>query len=748
MRRIIFLFWIGCSGLFAQEIRGIKLIAKDAKGIPQEVSLYSKTYAVIIGIDRYKNLDFNLQLKNAVSDAKAIQSILQEKFVFDKFFELYNENATKDMILKILQGDLSGVSDQDAVFVFFAGHGYTQATKFGDEIGYIVPYDGSMKDNEMFLNISMVELRDNIAKTMNAKHVFFVMDACYSGTLLKRGVEIKEKIVDYAYLKSITETPVRQVLTAGGKNEQVLDGGYKNHSIFTGRMIEKLEKVEIYITASELGLYIPKKVFNDAADRNHKQNPQFGNLLGEGDFVFIAKAAQNVNSEDVLAQELVRLQEQNKKLEEQKNLKAQQENLKKQEELKTQMAALEEKKKLELLEKTKKEQDQLKTMEEQKRKQELLAKIEEEKKKQAAIEEGLTYTQALERIAELQTKIGMMEKEFDEQKAKAISLAVDESPRGEFETQQEYDQRKLANKQKRKQVADEYDALKAQGNKAYFDEIGSITSKKYLIGKERLTFKLGTYNVDGGYFPVTVTEVMDLCDKNQNTANSKIYVQREDAKKLRESESILDLKATLLVRADQTFKIDKITLVDAVNGKSYEFTANMSLPIKEVSKSGTFTDLRDGETYKTIKIGNQVWMAENLNYDAGEGTYCYDDKASNCNQYGRLYTWEAANRAVPPGWHLPSKSEFEQLLNYLGGSGGNAYYEMIKTDGCSFPVLFAGWRSYNGPYDGRGSYARFWSSSELNTSYAWYLYVISYAREVNLYDYNKNNGLSIRCVKD
>lgn len=740
----------------AQVTRGIKLIAKDAKGIPQEVRVYDKTYAVIIGIDRYQNLEFNWQLKNAVSDAKGVRSVLEEKFAFDKFYELYNENASREQILKTLQGDLASVSKEDAIFVFFAGHGYTQSTQFGDEVGYIVPHDGSMKDNEMFKNISMVELRDNIAKTMNAKHVFFVMDACYSGTLLKRGVEMKEKIVDYGYLKSITETPVRQVLTAGGKNEMVLDGGYKNHSVFTGRLIEKLEQAENYITASELGLYIPKKVFNDASDRNHKQNPQFGNLLGEGDFVFIAKAAQNVNSEDVLAQELARLQEQNKNLEAQKNQKAQQENLKKQEELRAQMAALEEKKKLEKIENDRKEQERLKGLEEQKRKQELLARIEEEKKKQVTIDEGMTYLQAIDRLSELKDKIGKVETDFEEQKAKAISLAVDDTPRGEFETQQEYDQRKLANKQKRKQVADEYDALKSQSKRIFSDEVTAITSKKYAIGKERLTFKLGTYNVDGGYFPVTVTEVQaaDPCDKNpiQNTVNSKIFAQREDAKRLRENESLLDLKATLLVSADQKLMIDKITLVDAVNNKSYEFTANMSLSAAKNAESivGSFTDPRDGKTYKTVKIGSQVWMAENLNYQP-EGryrydTFCYEQDLSNCAEYGKLYTWEAAKRVAPPGWHLPTMNEFDELLKKLGGEGQVAYSEMSNGN-CPFNVLFGGWDDGRGISKGLGSDAYYWSSSEYGTS-GWCLKVRSNERNASLDTEYSLKAFSIRCVKD
>ena len=95
----------------------------------------------------------------------------------------------------------------------------------------------------------MVELRDNVSKLLKAKHIFFVMDACYSGTLLAtRAIKRLDKI-DYAYLQSITSEPARQVLAAGGKNEQVLDGGLNGHSIFTGRFLEMLRKANGFITS-------------------------------------------------------------------------------------------------------------------------------------------------------------------------------------------------------------------------------------------------------------------------------------------------------------------------------------------------------------------------------------------------------------------------------------------------------------------------------------------------------------------
>ena len=113
-----------------------------------------------------------------------------------------------------------------------------------------------------------------------------------------------------------------------------------------------------------------------------------------------------------------------------------------------------------------------------------------------------------------------------------------------------------------------------------------------------------------------------------------------------------------------------------------------------------FTDARDGQTYKTVKIGSQVWMAENLNYALPDSSWCYENEPDSCAKYGRLYNFNGAQLACPAGWHLPSNEEWSILEKTLGmsdseigkgGSRGTNEGDKLKVGGSTgFNALMAG----------------------------------------------------------
>jgi len=285
---VILITLLALAGIsHAAETRSLRVVAKDtATGQSGEVALYNKSYAVIIGIDNYKNLPHDRQLKNAVKDAKGVEAVLNKNYRFDKIIHLYNQEATKDRILEVLTEELPAMmGDQDSLFVFWAGHGDQEKGAQGREIGYLIPYDGEV--GKIRKNLSMSELRDTVSTKLPAKHVFYVMDACYGGLLASTRSVDKKSRRDLSYLKEITRENVRQVLTAGGKGEEVLDGGPRGHSVFTGRLIEALEAAGDFITANEIQAIIKEKVYGDSRGQGKTQTPAFGILSGSGDYVFI-----------------------------------------------------------------------------------------------------------------------------------------------------------------------------------------------------------------------------------------------------------------------------------------------------------------------------------------------------------------------------------------------------------------------------------------------------------------------------
>lgn len=159
-------------------------------------------------------------------------------------------------------------------------------------------------------------------------------------------------------------------------------------------------------------------------------------------------------------------------------------------------------------------------------------------------------------------------------------------------------------------------------------------------------------------------------------------------------------------------------------------------------------DKRDNKYYKTVKIGSQVWMAENLAFNYGSGCWAYDNDQSNVTKYGYLYNWETAKNVCPTGWHLPSKAEFETLINNSGGSAEAAYRSLIPGGNSGFSAPFGVWRSSNGNFGSVGEGAHFWSSTPGNDESAWHLEIKSFYSEASMGGGYFSFGFSVRCLQD
>lgn len=202
---------------------------------------------------------------------------------------------------------------------------------------------------------------------------------------------------------------------------------------------------------------------------------------------------------------------------------------------------------------------------------------------------------------------------------------------------------------------------------------------------------------------------------------------------------------------------------------------------------GELVDERDGQTYKTVKIGDQWWMAENLNYEAASGSYCYgetksDPKTENCATYGRLYIWSTAvgmsedecvygsycsllrgnvQGICPDGWHIPTNDEWGVLIIAVGGSNSSTTGVKLKAttlwkakdgitnvDAVGFAALPAGDGGIGGGFYDVGSVTYFWSASQYKVDYPNFMTLRYDWGTASLSYCQKGAAFSVRCVKD
>ncbi len=252
-------------------------------------------------------------------------------------------------------------------------------------------------------------------------------------------------------------------------------------------------------------------------------------------------------------------------------------------------------------------------------------------------------------------------------------------------------------------------------------------------------------------------------------------------------EKYVEVFGDTVILSSSSFRSSSSTPVEDLSSSSVTLAVPCKTETEDNCEYGTLTDERDGQTYKTVKIGDQVWMAENLNI-AAPNSYCYHDSAEYCSKYGRLYNWAGAmdaegkwstnsvncrytgecsptypvRGACPEGWHLPDSTEWGKLLTAVGGLDVAA--KMLKstsgwqdceeencngTDAYGFSALPAGYMDRYGSaftyYEGVST--GFYTSTQVdkNDAYRVYLYrnnVVNFTSDI------KADGFSVRCVKD
>jgi hypothetical protein len=280
---ILAIFSLG-DFLTGQKKRGqeVPLYAQDKEG--NRIDLYRESYALLIGIDHY-----TAGWPDLPGVAKDIEDVRKE-VTKHGFIVTVARNLDRDKLISTLEGFISkfGRNPENRLLIYFAGHGHTIKLATEVEVGYIVPADAPNPNvNDQGFKDKAIDMYrfENFARQIECKHVLFVFDSCFSGSIFALSRGAVSEVISYK-----TARPVRQFITSGSADEMVPD-----KSIFKSQFVSGIEgeadtDKDGFVTGTELGEFLLKQVVNYSKGTQH---PQYGKIrdphLDKGDFVFIVK---------------------------------------------------------------------------------------------------------------------------------------------------------------------------------------------------------------------------------------------------------------------------------------------------------------------------------------------------------------------------------------------------------------------------------------------------------------------------
>jgi len=273
--------------------------------------IYSTSWALVVGINDYQSIR---DLSYGVEDALAVKNLLINDYNFprDNVKVLIDSDATRYNIKKEFDKIVRNSAKEDRVVFYFAGHGETETVGLEEKrMGYLMPVEGEL-DNKYMTAIPMSELKQ-IANMSKAKHMLFMVDACYGGLA---AVDTRGLTDTKApnYIDVISSDFSRQIITAGGADQEVQSRDEWEHSAFTKNLLSGLREqkadinLEGIITGSEIGEYIREKV---SLDTENAQTPQSRRLTThDGEMIFISNKKKRAKKENNTEQDLQELMNQ------------------------------------------------------------------------------------------------------------------------------------------------------------------------------------------------------------------------------------------------------------------------------------------------------------------------------------------------------------------------------------------------------------------------------------------------------
>jgi hypothetical protein len=242
--------------------------------------LSGKSYGLVIGIDEYSGAW--PRLKNAVRDAKAVESLLTTDFQFEKVYSLYDHDASRENILGRLEYLVRNLKPDDNLLIYYSGHGIKEKPF---NRGFWVPADATDRSMAKYISNSDIQL---MLDAQSPRHVLLVADACFAGDIFKGNTEMVPFDNNPDYYSKIATRKSRKALTSGGE-EPVMDGGKEDHSVFAYYFLKALKTIKgAYFDAGQ--------VFNDLripVTNNSDQVPEFAPIKNTGDeggqFIFVRK---------------------------------------------------------------------------------------------------------------------------------------------------------------------------------------------------------------------------------------------------------------------------------------------------------------------------------------------------------------------------------------------------------------------------------------------------------------------------